>query len=72
MAQFRYLGEPHFPFVETMGKSEKFKIPKKNGTVEDFPAPNPETGWTSGEILTVTDEHQIRILSVDPRFELVS
>jgi len=71
MAQFRYLGEPHFPFVETMGKSEKFKIPKKNGTVEDFPAPNPETGWTVGEILTVTDSHQILVLSVDPRFELV-
>jgi hypothetical protein len=71
MPNFRYLGEPHFDFVQTMGKSEKFKVPKQDGTKQEFDAPDPETGFVPGDEITVTDEHSIRVLSADPRFELV-
>jgi hypothetical protein len=71
MAQFRYLGEPHFGYVQTMGKSMKFKVPKKDGTKQEFDAPDPDTGFVVGDIIETTDSHSIRVLSADPRFEPV-
>lgn len=72
MAKFRYLGEPHFPFVQKMGTSDKFKVPKKDGSKHEFLPSDPEKGFVDGDIIETMDTHSIVVLSADPRFKLVT
>jgi hypothetical protein len=70
MAQFRYKGEPSNPAVAVIGVVNKFRVPLKNGSKQDLPAPRPE-GWLVNDIIAVTDPTSVLALQADPRFEAV-
>jgi hypothetical protein len=72
MAKFKYLGEPKPEFVDEMGPSLEFRIPKKDGTRLVLTAADPARGWIAGDILPdITDERSVRVLRADARFEEV-
>jgi len=70
MARFKYLGEPPRPFVKTYGDTHNIKVQLKNGTVQVL---EPKTGdhFVIGADIgyDITDEHTLRILRADARFQ---
>ena len=64
MARFIYLGEPVYPFVQTMGETLVIRVPKSNGTVQEYTPVSPATYFAVGEDMgyDITDAWSLTIM----------
>jgi hypothetical protein len=71
MARYKFLGEPPFSFVETMGPTNTIIIPLKDGGSQTLEGP--PGGFVVDQDIghDITDSRAIRSMDVDIRFERI-